>query len=61
MPRIQQEVDGDVHGEPAQAEKDRTREEYLSRLGLRVIRYTNDEVLNNLEGVMEDLSSRLSP
>ena len=35
------------------------RDEYLSRLGLQVIHYTNDDVLNNLEGVLEDLSMKL--
>ena len=49
------EVDGDVHGEATQGARDRMREKYLIGLGLRVIRYTNDDVLNNLEGVLEDL------
>ena len=54
------EVDGDVHSEATQIVRDRNREEHLSGLGLRVIRYTNDEVLNNLEGVLEDLIMKLT-
>ncbi len=34
--------------------------EALQALGLQVIRYTNDEVLNNVAGVLEDLGRRLS-
>ena len=33
---------------------------YLLSLGLQVIRYTNHEVLNNLDGVLEHLLSVLS-
>lgn len=54
------EVDGDVHAEDAvQGVRDLKRDTYLSGLGLRVIRYMNDEVLNNLEGVLEDLNTKL--
>ena len=53
------EVDGDVHCEASQVLRDRKRDECLSRLGLQVVHYTNDEVLNNLEGVLEDLSMKL--
>ena len=54
------EIDGDVHAEKAQQIKDRQRERHLRSLGLQVIRYTNDEVLNNLNGVLEHLLSVLS-
>ena len=47
------EIDGDVHAEKAQRTKDRQRERYLRTLGLQVVRYTNHEVLNNLNGVLE--------
>jgi len=53
------EVDGDNHGEENQIRKDKEREAYLQSLGLQVIRYRNDEVLKNLEGVIEDLSAKL--
>ena len=53
------EVDGDSHGNEDQIIKDTEREAYLQSLGLQVIRYTNDEVVSNLEGVLEDLSAKL--
>ena len=54
------EVDGDSHADTDQVVKDRQREQYLQSLGLRVIRYINDDILKNLDGVMEDLAERLS-
>ena len=54
------EIDGDVHAAKTQRIKDRERERHLRSLGLQVIRYTNDEVLNNLNGVLEHLLSVLS-
>jgi len=49
------EVDGDVHAVETQQTKDLERENYLKSLGLQVVRYTNDEVIKNLDGVLEDL------
>jgi DNA-3-methyladenine glycosylase len=54
------EVDGDVHAAETQQTKDLERENYLKSLGFQVVRYTNDEVIKNLDGVLEDLSSRVS-
>ena len=54
------EIDGDVHAEKTQRTKDWKRERYLRSLGLQVIRYTNHEVLNNLEGVLEHLLAIVS-
>ena len=54
------EVDGDSHADANQILKDRQREQYLQSLGLRVIRYINDDILKNLDGVLEDLTGRLS-
>ncbi len=49
------EVDGDTHADENQVMKDRDREIYLQSLGLRVIRYMNDDILKNVDGVLEDL------
>ena len=54
------EVDGDVHAGKQQQIKDAERERYLRSLGLGIVRYTNDEVLNNLDGVLEDFYSHVS-
>jgi very-short-patch-repair endonuclease len=53
------EVDGDVHGEELRKRKDDQREKNLKSLGLHIIRYTNDEILKNLDGVLEDLKMKL--
>ena len=52
------EIDGDTHAE--QEEYDKSRTENLNKYGIEVVRYTNSEVLNNLEGVYQDLSERVS-
>lgn len=46
------EVDGDVHEEPPQKEHDEARSVYLSKRGLRVVRFTNEEVLGDLDRVL---------
>ena len=44
------EVDGDIHD--LQKEEDERREKVLSELGLRVVRFGNDEVVKNLSAVV---------
>ena len=46
-------VDGSHHFSDEMTEYDRIRNEYLSSPGLRVLRFTNTEVLTNIEGVVE--------
>lgn len=52
------EVDGDTHADQEQYDKRRT--ENLNKYGIEVIRYTNAEVLNNLEAVYQNLCERIS-
>ena len=44
------EIDGDVHA--GREVEDRSRQLFLEARGLRVIRFNNDDVINNLDGVM---------
>jgi very-short-patch-repair endonuclease len=53
------ELDGDVHVDPEQIEHDKARDEYLRSRGFRVLRYANNDVLNSLEGVVEDISKAM--
>jgi very-short-patch-repair endonuclease len=53
------EVDGDSHA--FQHEYDRIREEYFGRLGFRVIRFSNSDVMTNMEGVMMIVGAELTP
>ncbi len=54
------EVDGDIHD--FQQEEDARREKVLREMGLKIVRFRNDEVLKNLSGVVgkirEVVSSR---
>ncbi|WP_245549477.1 MULTISPECIES: endonuclease domain-containing protein [Methylomicrobium] len=47
------ELDGGQHFEPEQQYYDQQRTLYLQNQGLAVLRFTNVEVLKNIEGVME--------
>ena len=54
------EVDGDSHADTDQIVKDQLRDTYFRSLGLRVIRYFNDDIVKNLAGVLEDLVEKLA-
>ena len=45
------EVDGDIHD--LQKDEDSRREKVLNELGLRIVRFRNEEVLNNLSTVLK--------
>jgi very-short-patch-repair endonuclease len=50
--RLVIEVDGGGHAEARQAAFDRARSAYLKSRGYRVLRFWNNEVLQEIEGVM---------
>jgi very-short-patch-repair endonuclease len=52
------EIDGDTHGH--QVEYDAARTAFIERQGYRVIRFTNLDVLGNLEGVLAVIADALS-
>lgn len=45
------EVDGESHGFAERIRHDKFRDEWFASRGYRVLRFTNDEVMKNLEGV----------
>ena len=54
------EVDGGYHTKPEIIEADALRTNILEEdLGYKVIRFTNEEVLGNIDGVLEQISSAL--
>ncbi len=55
--RLVIEVDGGIHDEQQEAEQLRT--EFLESLGLRVLRFTNGEVLQQTDGVIERIADVL--
>ncbi|GLK77377.1 hypothetical protein GCM10008171_26310 [Methylopila jiangsuensis] len=54
------EVDGVTHGADAEICRDRARTERLERDGFFVMRVSNADVYDNLEGVLEAISAQLS-
>jgi very-short-patch-repair endonuclease len=53
------EVDGGQHA--AQKQGDEERNNWLASQGFNVLRFWDNEVLGNIEGVMEVISKTLSP
>ncbi len=49
------EIDGSQHFSDEMTEYDRIRNEYLRSLGLRVLRFTNTDVLTHIEEVIESI------
>jgi very-short-patch-repair endonuclease len=46
------EIDGGQHVENVQIKRDRKRESYLKRNGYRVLRFWNNDVRENVDGVL---------
>jgi len=59
------EIDGGIHQGEKQNEYDMGREAELKKLGIDVIRFTNEEVINNIDGVIkaikENCTRKLNP
>lgn len=49
------EVDGGYHSEPRQQESDEQRAEWLEQQGYTVMRFSNEEVLNEIEKVIKTI------
>ena len=54
------EVDGGQHGETSHMLRDEKRTQFLEAQGYRVLRFWNNEVLGNIEGVMQVISDALA-
>jgi very-short-patch-repair endonuclease len=57
--RLIVEVDGDTHGNDERERLDAKRTESLERTGYEVIRFWNDDVFNNMDGILETIWSAL--
>ena len=58
--RLAVEVDGDQHAEATQRAHDEQRTAFLAGLGIRVLRFSNREVPEEREGVLQALWRALS-
>lgn len=54
------EVDGDSHYEEKAIKYDRTRSKWISKFGNRIVRFSNKDVCENIEGVIVEIINRLS-
>ena len=55
------ELDGGQHNLAERREYDAARTAYLNAHGIEVVRFWNNEVLCEMEGVLEILTQRLTP
>ena len=53
--RLAIEIDGETHTAPTASARDDLRLGYFQSQGYRVLRFWNDDVMNNIEGVMETI------
>ncbi|OGY36685.1 MAG: hypothetical protein A3E36_03870 [Candidatus Andersenbacteria bacterium RIFCSPHIGHO2_12_FULL_45_11b] len=59
--RLVIEIDGDSHYTDEAQAYDAERTEYLNNCGIQVLRYTNTEIMKNVDGVVERISEVVSP
>ena len=55
------ELDGGQHAKEENKEYDKIRTDYLESIGVEVMRFWNNDVLQNIEGVMEEMTKKLTP
>lgn len=53
------EIDGTTHSEAHEIDYDATRTKFLEKLGWRVIRFTNDDLFDDVDGVVEAIYEAL--
>ncbi len=54
------ELDGEVHNNPIQSDKDLNRDEYLGQLGYTIIRFENKQVFEQTDAVLEAIAAHFS-
>jgi len=59
--RLAIELDGGQHAEPAVSEYDGQRSQYLTSLGITILRFWNHEVLLRMDSVLEEIVRALPP
>ncbi len=53
------EIDGGYHNRPEQHDYDVARTKYLNNLGYTELRFTNEEVINNIDAVVKKIKEKL--
>jgi very-short-patch-repair endonuclease len=47
------EIDGDSHFIPGAEEQDKARQDYIEAFGIRFLRFINDDIYKNIDGVCQ--------
>ena len=55
------EIDGNYHQLPEQQSSDEERTKRLEELGMKIIRFTNDEIIGNIEMVINKIKEEIAP
>lgn len=53
------EIDGESHFTDEGIEYDKIRSDFLNSIGIEVLRFTNEEVMNNIEGVIYKITKEV--
>ncbi|MBU1355060.1 MAG: endonuclease domain-containing protein [Candidatus Edwardsbacteria bacterium] len=56
--RLAIELDGDVHEVERQAGYDKARQKAIEALGIKILRFANEEVIENIEGVIKAIAAK---
>ncbi|MBX4205515.1 MAG: endonuclease domain-containing protein [Candidatus Doudnabacteria bacterium] len=59
--RLAIEIDGDSHFNPKARIYDTIREKRVKQQNIQILRFTNDEIRENIEAVIEKISNNLPP
>ncbi len=58
--RLVIEVDGGIHNEPDQKEYDAIRTHYLKKIGCQVLRFTNKQVMHDIDTVLGTIRTAIA-
>ena len=59
--RLAIEVDGGVHYYTSRTAFDKLRQKDIEALGIKILRYTNNDVIKNIRGVLQDIIIKTTP
>jgi len=59
--RLGIEIDGDSHFENGADKKDFQRQKFIESVGIKILRFTNNEVYHNMEEVLNIIAQNLPP
>ncbi len=53
------EIDGEIHLSKENKESDISRDITLNEFGIQIIRFTNDQVINNLDQIIDEIKTKI--